>query len=390
MHSHWGAASKILNTLQGQGKIAWLAGGCVRDALLGRNFTDLDIVTDATPDEIVQFFTKTIPVGINFGVVNVVEDGVSLEVATLRTDGSYKDGRRPESVEWATPEGDAERRDFTVNALFYDPVKKTVIDYVGGRRDLSAKVIRAVGEPLKRFEEDKLRLLRAIRFVAQLGFSIEENTWAAIVKMSEEFQGVSFERIYQEWIKILKSKDPTESLRLLFESGLGEKIFPEVSKASAKKNILLFHELNLAHPAGRMMALFQELSVKELSSLLDRMKYPKKESKQILDEYRFYQDWKSKPEFTFKTLQLFDRCRAEAVTPLLSTYGIAKFTDFYLSLCDQAGSLPKPLLDGESAIRQGLKPGPEMGRWLEQAYEYQVMNRIETSEQLLKELAPNK
>lgn len=391
MHPHWNAANKILNTLLGQGKIAWLAGGCVRDALLGRPFADIDIVTDATPEEIVKYFKKTVPVGINFGVVMVVEDEVSLEVATLRTDGSYKDGRRPENVDWATPEGDAFRRDFTVNALFYDPVKQSVIDYVDGLADLNLKILRAVGEPDRRFAEDQLRLLRAIRFVAQLEFEIEDETWAAIQKMSLDFKGVSFERIYQEWVKILKAKDSSAALVLLYETALGEKIFPELPKDLALSHIRELQELNLKHPASRMLCLFQHLDEKQFLSLLDRLKYPKKESKQLLDEHRFSLEWRkssnASTKLNFKMAMLFNQCRAEVLTPVLSKMNFKAFTDFYVGLCDETGCLPKALLQGEAAIRQGLKPGPEMGRWLQEIYEFQVMNRIQDPAKLLKAFA---
>lgn len=384
-HPHWSAAKKILDGLQGQGKIAWLAGGCVRDALLGRDFSDLDVVTNATPEEIVKYFKKTVPVGISFGVVHVVEDQVSLEVATLRSDGDYKDSRRPESVKWATPEDDALRRDFTVNALFYDPLKQEVIDYVQGYEDLQKKILKAVGDPYKRFEEDKLRLIRAIRFVSQLGFEIESETWNAIKKMSPDFKGVSAERIYQEWIKILNFKNPSRSLDLLFQSGLGEVIFPEVSKTLAFEHLQELEDLGLDHSGSRMLCLFKHLTEKELEALLNKLKYPKKEIQQLNLEQRFCLLWKNHPELNFNTVKLFNQCRAEVVTPLLKPYDVARFIEFYIGLCDETGKLPKALIQGEEAIRQGLKPGPQMGQWLEEIYEYQVMNQVKNAAQLLRE-----
>lgn len=384
-HPHWGAAKKILNTLEGQGKIAWLAGGCVRDALLGRDFSDLDIVTDATPEEIVKSFKKTIPVGIDFGVILVVENQVSLEVATLRTDGDYKDQRRPDSVQWATPEQDAFRRDFTVNALFYNPSSCEVIDYVHGAEDLSKKILRAVGDPEKRFQEDQLRLLRAIRFVSQLQFELEENTWLAIRKMSPGFGGVSFERILQEWLKILSFKNPYRSMHLLFQSGLGEKIFPEIKNLKAYEHIHQLQSQGIVLSASRMLGLFQHLNEMDFAKLLERMKYPRKEVKQLLEEHRFYSLWKTQPELNFKMAKLFNQCRAEVITPLLEPYKISRFIEFYLSLCNRMGQLPKALVTGEEAIHFGIEPGPRMGQWLESIYEYQVMNRIQSSEQLLRE-----
>lgn len=365
----------------------------MRDALLGRDFSDLDIVTDATPEEIVKSFKKTVPVGISFGVVHVVEsinndEQVSIEVATLRTDGDYKDQRRPDRVEWATPEEDAKRRDFTVNALFYNPTTGELLDYVQGIQDLKKKIIKAVGDPEKRFKEDQLRLLRAIRFVSQLQFELEENTWLAIKKMSPSFSGVSYERIQQEWLKILNFKDPFGSLYLLFQSGLGEKIFPEFNPLQVYNHIKPLQEHGIALAASRMLGLFQHLNEAQFAQLLDRMKYPKTERKLLLDEHRFYLLWKtnSAPDqgLTFKMAKLFNQCRAEVITPLLEPYKISRFIEFYLDLCDRSGRLPKALVGGDEAVRLGLKPGPEMGKWLESIYEYQVMNRIRSPEELLK------
>ncbi len=213
-------AEKICQTLQSGGHQALLAGGCVRDFLLHRTPQDFDVATSATPDQVEALFPKTVAVGKNFGVIVVVEGEEQVEVATFRKDGVYEDGRRPSTIEFAAAEEDAQRRDFCVNGLFYDLKTQTVLDYVGGGEDIQKKRIRAIGEPKKRFEEDHLRLLRAVRFAAQLGFEIENETLAAVKASASLIKTVSGERIQDEMTKLLTSQDPEKGLRLMFETEL--------------------------------------------------------------------------------------------------------------------------------------------------------------------------
>ena len=196
-------AREIAARLQRAGHTAYFAGGCVRDQLLGIEAKDYDIATSAKPEEVQKLFPRvTNLTGKCFGVVRVLVDDESYEVATFRQDGPYKDGRHPESVRFATAEEDAQRRDFTINGLFYDPVAERLIDYVGGEADLRAKVIRAIGEPAHRFAEDQLRLLRAIRFAARLMFKIEPKTWEAVCAGASSIRTISAERIRDELNKI--------------------------------------------------------------------------------------------------------------------------------------------------------------------------------------------
>ncbi len=213
-------ASRICEKLQSKGYQALFAGGCVRDFLLHRHPNDFDVATNATPDQVEALFPKTVAVGKNFGVIVVVEGGIQVEVATFRKDGPYQDGRRPTSVHFAQAEEDAQRRDFTVNGLFYDLKTNSVLDYVDGSVDLKNKQIRAIGEAKKRFEEDHLRLLRAVRFAAQLDFEIEAKTWSAIKDCRNLIQTVSGERIQDELTKLLLSPKLELGLELFFESGL--------------------------------------------------------------------------------------------------------------------------------------------------------------------------
>lgn len=224
-------ARRIIRELRARGHEAFLAGGCVRDLLLKREPKDYDVATSATPDDIEALFPRTVAVGRQFGVIRVLHETlpVAIEVATFRHDGPYLDGRHPSSVTFTNAIEDAARRDFTINALFLDPESGEVHDYVNGLRDLEARVIRAVGEPRVRFAEDKLRLLRAVRFAAVLNFEIEDATLAAVREMAAEVSVCSPERIRDELSALLTSVGASRGLRLMFETGLLDAILPEIS-----------------------------------------------------------------------------------------------------------------------------------------------------------------
>lgn len=213
----------ICDKLMQSGYQALLAGGCVRDGILDILPNDYDVATNAVPDQVEAIFAgfaKTVAVGKSFGVIVVVLNDLEIEIATFRKDGGYQDGRRPDSVEFSSAAEDAKRRDFTINALFYDLKKNEVVDYVNGVYDIGQKKISAVGDPAKRFSEDHLRILRAVRFVSQLGFSLDANTKAAIEQMSSLVSTVSGERVHQELIKLLAGKDVFKALSLLYDSGI--------------------------------------------------------------------------------------------------------------------------------------------------------------------------
>ncbi len=224
------AALELARQLTTAGHVALFAGGCVRDKLLGREPKDYDIATSARPQEVLKLFPGSNEVGAHFGVVIVKHRGVHVEIATFRTDGSYKDGRRPETVTFSTPEEDAERRDFTVNGLFEVPESGEVVDHVGGLLDLNAGLLRAIGDPVARFTEDGLRLLRAVRFSTTLGFQIEGGTRAAIEACAHLLDRISTERIRDEFSKILTSPRRRTGIELLVETGLMEQVVPEFLK----------------------------------------------------------------------------------------------------------------------------------------------------------------
>ncbi len=221
-------AVQIIEKLTRAGHTALLAGGCVRDMLLGREPKDFDVATSATPEQVVKLFPGAQTVGAHFGVVIVRLNHVHVEVATFRSDGSYSDGRHPDSVTFATPELDAQRRDFTVNGLFFDPLTDRVIDYVGGEKDLRMALLRAIGVAKDRFEEDHLRLLRAVSFATVLGFDIEHATWESICALAPKIKSVSIERIREEFIKTMLSPNRVRGFDLLVNSGLMAQFLPEI------------------------------------------------------------------------------------------------------------------------------------------------------------------
>jgi poly(A) polymerase len=227
-------AVDVVRTLRGAGHEALFAGGCVRDEVLGLVPKDYDVATAARPEQVQALFRRTIAVGAAFGVIEVLGPRVAgvplrIQVATFRSDGAYIDGRRPEDVVFSTAAEDAQRRDFTVNGMFFDPLAERVIDYVGGRADLDARLLRAIGDPLERFREDRLRMLRAVRIAARFGFAIDPDTASAIRRMAPQLgNGVSAERIADELRKMLVDRNRATALRLFMELGLAAVVVPEL------------------------------------------------------------------------------------------------------------------------------------------------------------------
>jgi poly(A) polymerase len=235
------AAERICGVLREHGHRALFAGGCVRDMQLGIPPKDYDVATDALPGRVAELFPKTVAVGAAYGVMLVVLPEGPFEVATFRGDGPYLDGRHPSQVEFLGEREDALRRDFTVNAMFFDPVSEKVVDYVGGQDDLKARVIRAVGDPETRFAEDHLRLLRAVRFTARLDFDMDEATFAAVGRLAPAIRTVSAERVRDELIKMLTEGGARRAFELMDATGLLEQILPEVSRMKGVEQPPEFH-----------------------------------------------------------------------------------------------------------------------------------------------------
>ena len=283
-----GGATQVVRVLSGAGYAAFWAGGAVRDKLLGGLHSDIDIATSALPDRVARLFPQAVLVGKSFGVARVPCCGHWYEVATFRKDGVYLDGRHPERVSYSSdPETDARRRDFTVNALFYDPIGDRILDFVGGQEDLERRLIRAVGNPLDRFQEDRLRLLRAVRFASQLDFRIEEGTWEALCAEASKIREISGERIRDEILRILGRPRASTAFRLLSQAGLLREILPEVERMRGVRQpeefhpegdvfdhtMLLLDRLENPTPELAMAALFHDIGKPGTFAELDRIRF---------------------------------------------------------------------------------------------------------------------
>ena len=234
-------ALNIVQTLRKKGHEAFFVGGCVRDLLLKKKPKDFDVATDATPKQVSAIFPKTVAVGAKFGVMIVILEGKNFEIATFRADKGYQDGRHPTGVRFTNAKEDALRRDFTVNGLFYDPIDKKVMDWVDGQKDLKKKIIRAIGDPKKRFTEDKLRMLRAVRFASVLGFKIEPKTFSAVKKLAPKIHEVSHERVRDELVKMFTGPNPGLALTLLDKTDLLKQVLPEVHKMKGVQQPKAYH-----------------------------------------------------------------------------------------------------------------------------------------------------
>ena len=421
----------VVKRLREAGYQAYLAGGCVRDVLLGKAPQDYDIATDAKPEAVGKIFPKTIEVGAQFGVVMVLLDGDSFEVATFRHDGPYLDGRRPSEVRFAGMQEDILRRDFTINGMMYDPLEDRIIDLVGGRDDLSRRVVRAIGEARERFQEDRLRMVRAVRFAAGLGFAIEANTLAAIQAEAATVGQVSWERIGDEITRILTEGGARRGFELLDESGLLPMILPEVV---AMKEV---EQSPDHHPEGdvfshTLLVLEQISNLK--SQISDTLAYGcllhdvakplcvKREGEKIT----FYGHTEKGAELAVEILKRLKQSRAvwERVAYLVKNHlrhiqapkmrlstlkrflgeeGIAELLELtridalasngdlqYYNFCrEKLVELkheeihPQPLLRGKDLIAMGLKPGPLFQEILRQLEEHQLEGEIKTKEQAM-------
>src|SRR3977135_1776654 len=235
------AARKVAARLREDGHIAYFAGGCVRDMVRGLAPKDYDIATDARPEVVQKLFQRTYAVGAHFGVIIVLENGFQFEVATFRSDEAYIDGRHPISVRFSSPEEDAKRRDFTINGMFFDPIAEKVIDFVDGRADLKAKLVRAIGDPRQRFTEDRLRMLRAVRFATVLDYKIDNHTWDALVANAGSINQISAERIRDELVRIFTSPNRARGWDLLDASGLMPAVLPELEAMKGCEQPPQFH-----------------------------------------------------------------------------------------------------------------------------------------------------
>lgn len=391
-HPQWPAAEAIVRALTAAGHRALLAGGCVRDALLGVPAQDLDVATSATPDEVMALFERTVDVGKSFGVVRVLLLGADIEVATFRSDGEYRDGRRPESVHYSDEREDALRRDFTVNALFYDPLADEVLDYVHGKDDLVLKKLRTVGEAERRFSEDHLRLLRAVRFAVQLGFDLDETTWAEVRRLAPTAATVSRERVRDEIVKIFKRPAGTRGMLLLVDSGLLKALFPVLTifsstLLSGAEKLLREPVDGVARTLSRWLAAlaFTEPGRRAVADVVASLRLARADEKFIL---RALEILGGKEGFWARPLG--HRLRLYQEEPvrwaLTLAEGLEGADSRHHALATEwrrltAAGWPAPILDGND-LKDRVQ-GAALGRCLREAFEAQLEGRFNSKPEAL-------
>ncbi len=421
-------ALEILLELRRQAHDAYLVGGCVRDRLLGIPAKDYDVGTSATPQQIISYFPDSQTVGAHFGVVLVGSPGgVHVEVATFRSERSYTDGRHPDQVHFETdPALDAQRRDFTVNGLMEDPASGRILDFVNGRADLANKVIRAIGEPERRFNEDHLRMLRAVRFAARLGFVIEPNTLAAIQRLAPRISTVSAERIREEIVRILTEGNAARGFVLLDETGLLIQILPEIKALQGVQQppefhpegdvwshvLLMLEQLREPTPTLALGALLHDVGKPPTFRLAERIRFDghaevgAQMAQKRLCQLRFSNDdveqvtslvanhmrFKDVRQMRMSTLKRFlrlpnfeehlelHRLDCLASNGYTETY---KYMQNKLHELSQEELRPARLITGDDLIQAGYKPGPALGRALNAVETAQLEGEIQSRDEAM-------
>ncbi|WP_437185926.1 CCA tRNA nucleotidyltransferase [Planctomicrobium sp. SH668] len=417
-------ATQVVRTLVDAGFIAYWAGGCVRDLLRGEIPHDYDVATNATPEQVRNLFgaKRTLAVGESFGVVVVLGakgSGESIEVATFRKEGEYLDGRHPSTVEFCTAEGDASRRDFTINGMFFDPMTRQVHDFVGGQEDLKRRIVRAIGEPLDRMTEDKLRMLRAVRFAAKFEFSLDPQTASAVVSMADQIRMVSAERISQEFRKMLVDRSRATAMELCQQLGLLRVVLPEVEQKScpspARWSQILQHldQLKTVSFEAAMAALLRDVPAPLDHSTRDavtsgtvrrvcrRFKLSNDETNRIawlsenkaafsgLDSAPPHRVKRLVVEPGFPELLQLERTLAQLKNEDLTTFA---WLDAYLKSTPPNEIHPVPLLTGNDLLELGYRSGPQFKEWLFRVRNAQLDQQILTKDQaiaLVRDLAAN-
>ena len=420
-------ARAVAARLRSEGHIAYFAGGCVRDMVRGLTPKDYDIATDARPEKVQKLFSHTYAVGAHFGVILVVENGFQFEVATFRSDDAYIDGRHPSAVHFSSPEEDAKRRDFSINGMFYDPVAEEVIDFVGGRADIAAKLVRAIGNPAQRFAEDRLRMLRAVRFATVLDYKIDNETWDALLANSVSINQISAERIREELVRIFLSPNRTRGWHLLDSSGLMRAILPEVDAMKGCKQPEQFHPEGDVFEHTRLMLKFlpEKVSVPLVFSvmlhdvakprtatidetgrirfnahdrigaemtdeIMRRLRFSGAEIDATVEMVRQHMVFKDVPNMRVAKLKRFmarptfadelelHRVDCEGSHRMLDNY------EFLLRKREEFANepiIPPPLVRGDDLIALGLKPGPRLGEILEAVETQQLEGKLRTREE---------
>jgi len=390
----------VVRTLREAGHQALFAGGCVRDMLLDRPSNDYDVATDATPDDVKRIFSRVLLVGAQFGVAIVLKAGQQVEVATFRSDVSYSDGRRPDRVEYSSPEEDALRRDFTINGMFYDPIAETVIDYVDGQADLERGLVRTIGAPEDRFAEDYLRMLRAVRFTVRLGFHLDEATAHAIGQQAASIERISGERIFDELSKMLSPASAPDALELMHRLGLAEHVLGELldgDRGPERWQAGLQRVRDLADREDLLLtlaALTCKLSSRAVSTMTRRWGTSNafRDGLQWLGEHA--DDWARADELTLadlKRLRASQHCsRLEPLmwTREMQATGEAAATR---ALWARAWDIPPetvqplPLVTGQDVMAMGLREGPAIGAVLRTLQEAQLNEQLTSRPEALEQ-----
>ncbi|MEP6776936.1 MAG: CCA tRNA nucleotidyltransferase [Chthoniobacterales bacterium] len=422
-------ARAIISKLRGGGHIAYYAGGCVRDLLRGLPPKDIDIATDARPETVQQLFPRTYAVGAHFGVIVALENGFQFEVATFRSDGAYLDGRRPVQVHFATAEEDAARRDFTINGMFFDPEAGEVIDFVGGRADLEARLVRAIGEPADRFAEDRLRMLRAVRFATVLDYQVDSKTWDALQRSASAITEISAERIREELVRIFMSPHRVRGWDLLDESGLMLAILPEVEAMKGCEQPPQFHPEGDVFKHTRLMlkllpenvslplvlsVLFHDIGkpptaavdekarirfnghdrvgAEMTEAVMQRLRFSRAEIDATVEAVRQHMVFKDVPKMRVAKLKRFmarptfeDELELHRVD-CASSHRMMDNYEFLLRKREEFANepiIPPPLLRGDDLVALGLKPGPRFGEILEEVETAQLEGTLRTRAEAL-------
>lgn len=382
------AATKIVTILRDHGHHALFAGGCVRDILLGTAPKDFDVATDAPPDRVANLFHSTKLVGVQFGVVIVRLGGCETEVATFRSDGDYQDGRRPESVQFASAEQDALRRDFTINGMFLDPVANQVIDYVEGRKDLNARVVRCIGDPHRRFTEDHLRMLRAVRFAARLGFTIADDTFGAIQQNVVTIARISPERIRMELELILAHPSRSTGWRLIVESRLLNHLSAAVSWSNddaTRIGAILARLPDHAPLPSSVAAMLIQMQPKHAADACRVMRFSNQMSAAVQAILEWTRRLIAANELELADLKILRASPNYEAARLLSSAVIdadnqpRRALELTIQAADAIESdriAPPPLIRGEDLMTLGVSPGPRIGDILERVYRAQLNEAV--------------
>ncbi|QEL15197.1 CCA tRNA nucleotidyltransferase [Limnoglobus roseus] len=379
-------ATDVVRRLQAAGFRALWAGGCVRDELLGLTPADYDVASDATPEQVKGNFRRCVEVGAAFGVIEVLgprgDDGewLKVQVATFRNDGHYSDGRRPDAVTFSSPEEDAQRRDFTVNGMFFDPIANQVIDYVGGQADLRAKVLRAIGDPTARFTEDKLRILRAVRMATRFELAIDPATLDAARRMASQIRVVSAERIAEELRKLFAHRYRARGAELLREFGLLSPVLPEVPSPDVR--LLTALPPDSSFPLA-FAAVLLPVGKKVAGNIAKRLKLSNDEKDRI--EWLVDRHVGLRNAASLRPSQRHPLLTHPGVGDLLAltrAEGFAADADFCEAILHDTPPEvldPPPLLTGDDLVAMGWKPGPLFKRVLETVRQKQLDGELQTA-----------